>query len=80
MNWKGVTKSTWIRIITLFLVLINQVSISFFHFQLLPFTDEEIYEGVSVVLTVIVSMWTAWKNNSLTKKAQQADHYLESFK
>ena len=77
MNLKGVTKDTWVRIIALFLVLINQISISFFSFELIPFGDDQIYEGVSVVVTVVVVIWSAWKNNSFTKKAQEADKVLK---
>lgn len=75
-NFKGVSKGTWVRIISLFLVLINQISVSLFKFQLLPFEDEQIYEGVSTVLTFIVALWTAWENNSFTEKAQEADKLL----
>ncbi|MDD2297410.1 MAG: SPP1 phage holin family protein [Sphaerochaetaceae bacterium] len=80
MRFKGVTKQTWTRIIGLFLILINQISISFFQFQLLPFGDEQIYEGISVVLTVMASIWTAWKNNSFTLAAQNADVLMYSSK
>lgn len=80
MNLKGVTKATWARIVTLLLALINQISISLFNFQLLPYTDEQIYEGVSTLLTVSVTIWTAWKNNSFTYEAQQADKVMKSLK
>ncbi|GIN71116.1 hypothetical protein J14TS2_15910 [Bacillus sp. J14TS2] len=77
---KNITKATWTRIIVLFLVLINQVSISFFEFEILPFDESNIYEGVSVVLTVGVTIWTAWKNNSITDEAKQADEYLNDLR
>lgn len=72
-NLKGVTPATWVRIVALILVLANQISVSIFNFQLLPFTDEEIYEVVSTVVTVIVTVTTGWYNNSLTENAQEAD-------
>lgn len=77
-NWRGVTKATWVRIVALFLVWANQVCNAFFDFQLLPFTDEQIYEGVSIALTFIVTVWTTWRNNSFTEEAQVADQYLKS--
>lgn len=80
MNFKGVDKSTWARIITLILVLVNQISVSLFDFQLLPYADEQIYEGVSVVLSVVVTIWASWKNNSFTYEAQEADKLLKSLK
>lgn len=80
MNFKGVDRATWVRIIVLFLMLSNLVSVSLFNFQLIPFSDEEVYETVSTVLTVLVTFWTAWSNNSFTKEAQRADKYLEGLK
>lgn len=77
MNLKEVSKATWVRMIALFLVLINQISVSFLGFELLPFGEEQIYEGVSVVVLVIVTIWTSWKNNSFTEKAQKADKHLK---
>lgn len=77
MNIKNVDKSVWVRIIALFLVLINQISVSFFDFQLIPYADEQIYEAVSIVVTTAIAFWTAWKNNSFTQEAQLADEYLK---
>lgn len=80
MNLKNVTVGTWVRVITLFLVFINLISTSLFNFTLLPFSEEDLNQGVSVFLTVIVSLWTAWKNNSFTKPAQLADSNLKALK
>lgn len=80
LNFKDVDKSTWVRVIGLLLILINQISVSFFKFTLLDFADEEIYEGVSTILTVLISVWVGWKNNSFTDKAQEADKVLKSNK
>lgn len=41
---------------------------------LLPYTEEEFYQGLSAVVTVVVSLWSWWKNNSFTAKAIRADH------
>lgn len=40
----------------------------------LPYTEEEFYQGLSAVVTVVVSLWSWWKNNSFTAKAIRADH------
>lgn len=80
VNLKNVTKGTWVRIITLFLVLVNLISTYIFGYVLLPFPEESLNEGVSVLLTVIVTIWTTWKNNSFTKEAQEADKYLKQAK
>lgn len=73
VNLKGVDKATWVRTVTLVLVLLNQLGTSMFKFKLLPFTDAEINEGVAVVLTVGMSIWAGWRNNSFTETAQVAD-------
>lgn len=79
-NFKGVNKATWVRIIGLFLVLMNQISISIFKFELLPFGDEEINEGVSTILTVLIAIVAGWKNNSITESGQKADKVLKEEK
>lgn len=80
INLQGVDKATWVRIIGLFLILINQISISIFEFKLIPFEDAEIYEGISTALTVLIAVWAGWKNNSVTEKAQEADRVLREVK
>lgn len=80
VNFKGVDKLTWTRIIALFILLINQISISFFDFKVIPFEDDQIYEGVSLLLTVLITIWTTWKNNSFTTEAQITDKQLKKLK
>lgn len=64
------------RIIVLIIVLINQLVIAIGHKALIPGLDEDTaYESVSTILTLIVSAYTAWKNNSFTKSAIAADTY-----
>lgn len=40
--------------------------------------DSDIYRIGSVAVTVIMSLITAWKNNSFTPEAIQADEFLQS--
>lgn len=68
-----------VRLIVLALLLINQVLVTF-GFTPLPFTEDQIYEVVSSVATVVVALWAWWKNNSITKEAEQADEYLKELK
>ena len=79
-NLKGVTPATWVRIIATILVAVNLIAVEVFNFQLLPFTDEEIYEGVSALVSVLVVFWVAWKNNSITAEAQEGDAYARRLK
>lgn len=41
----------------------------------LPFSDEEIYMGLTAVFTVAATVWAWWKNNSFTQNAIAADEY-----
>lgn len=74
---KEINKGTIARTIAVIAVLINQFLIMFGKEQL-PFTEDEIYQGVSMVLTVGATLWAWWKNNSFTKEAIEADKYREN--
>lgn len=80
MNLKGVTTGTWVRIIVLSIALINQVLVSVFNFKLPIVDDQQLYENVSQVATIAVALWTSWKNNSITKEAQEADQIIRTKK
>lgn len=68
-----------IRIIVLVAVLINQVLVAMGK-NPLPFADETIYEIASVIATVAVSVYNAWKNNNVTNFAKIAQKVLDSLK
>lgn len=70
---------TIIRTIVLFIALLNQVLTSMGK-NPLPFSDDLIYEAVTLAVTIGASAWAWWKNNSITKKAIVADEYLKSLK
>lgn len=74
-----IKKDTIIRLIVLIIVLINQVLCSkgIIEFE---FDENNIYEVVSVLATIVMSLWTMWKNNSFTKEAIRADEYLKDLK
>lgn len=68
-----------VRLVVLVILLVNQALIVF-GLNPLPFSEEQIYEAVSSVATVVVALWAWWKNNSITKEAQEADEYLQELK
>lgn len=77
LNLKGVSVETWARTIVLLIALAAQFCI------ISGRSEEEInieqwQNYVTYALTVIASVWSWWKNNSFTSKAQQADKYLHS--
>ena len=76
MKIKG---STIARTIILALALINQI-LTVFGFSVIPISDDQITELISLVLTIGASVWAWWKNNSFTKNALEADEVLNELK
>ena len=72
MNFKGVTKETWIRTAVTVLALINQMLVMFGK-EVFPYTVDEMYEVCSAVATVVMTVISWWNNNSFTEVAQLAD-------
>lgn len=56
------------RLIVLLVLLLNQALVTL-GYNPLPFSDEQVYEAVSSVLTVFVAIYTWYKNNDTTDAA-----------
>lgn len=72
LNLKGVTAEVWTRTGILILALVNQavVTLKIKNGE----TDADSFAVLaSYVLVVIGALWSWWKNNSFTKRAQKAD-------
>ncbi len=75
INLRGVSAQTWTRTVVLALALINQALVVFG----ITKTEVEIEtwtQYVSYAFTVFTAVWSWWKNNSFTLKAQEADNIL----
>lgn len=72
-------KETIIRTVLLVLALVNQCLTMSGH-AILPISDEEVTELISLIFTIVTSVWAWWKNNSFTKNAIEADQYLKDLK
>lgn len=70
---------TIIRTIILIVALINQ-GLTMAGVSLLPITDDQIAEVITLVITIGASLWSWWKNNSFTENALKADELLDSLK
>ena len=70
---------TIVRTVVLVLALINQILTSTGH-SVIPVTDDQITELLTLVFTIGASLWAWWKNNSFTKNAIEADKVLEDLK
>ena len=75
----NVKKETIIRTVILVVALINQ-GLTVAGINLLPISDEQITEFLSLGLTIVASLWAWWKNNSFTADAIEADAYLKNLK
>ncbi len=72
---RKIEKGTIVRTVVLAVALVNQ-GLTISGHNPLPFTNEEVGQGVSMILTVGASLWAWWKNNSFTQAAIAADERL----
>lgn len=75
----NVKTDTIIRTLVLVLALINQILEST-GYSIIPVTDEQLSELITLVFTIGASLWAWWKNNSFTKNAIKADEILAEMK
>lgn len=71
-----VKTETIIRTICLVIALVNQ-ALAILGRDKIPITDDQVYQLVTIIVTIVVSVWTWWQNNSFTKAAIEADKYME---
>lgn len=70
---------TIIRTIVTFFVLINS-TLAILGKNKLPWTEDEMYTGVSAAAALVTTLWSWWKNNSFTAAAIKADSYMNGLK
>lgn len=70
---------TIIRTVVLVLALTNNCLTMTGH-SVLPVTDEQVSELLSLAFTIGAALWAWWKNNSFTKAAIAADEVLAELK
>lgn len=71
--------NTLVRLIVMILVGVNSIAM-LYGYQLIPFTDEEIATGISVVALVISEIWNHYKNNNYTPEAKKVQGKLDEMK
>lgn len=74
-----IKKETIVRTAVTLLALVNSV-LTMTGKNPLPWSEEELYSGMSAILAVITTIWSWWKNNSFTHEAIVADSYLKDLK
>lgn len=70
---------TIIRTVCLVVALINQALTIAGH-SILPVTDEQVAEVLTLGFTIVTSLWAWWENNSFTKAAIEADNAMQAIK
>ena len=75
----NVKMDTIARTICLMIALANQI-LAFCGKNAIPITENDVYQIVSLLATVGISVWNWWKNNSFTKEAIQADELMNKLK
>ena len=79
INVSGITVSTWVR--TIMLILSVAVYVLKLFDVTIPIVDENVISEVLVALIGVISFLQAyWKNNSITKAAQEADQIMQDKK
>ena len=76
---KNVKIGTIVRLIVMILSMVNML-LTVNGKNPLPWSEDEMYMGLSQVAAILTTVWTWWKNNSFTKEAIKADEYLEELK
>lgn len=74
-----VKTETIIRTIVLILALANQV-LAIYGKDKIPVTEDEVYQLVTLIVTIGSAIWAWWKNNSFTQPAIKADEYMEQLR
>lgn len=78
MNTK-IQPDTIARTIVLALALLNQL-LAIFGKGTIQIAENDIYQVVSIIWTIVSAVVAWWYNNSFTKHAIRADDYLASLK
>lgn len=74
-----VKTDTIIRTIVLIIALANQI-LAMFGREAFPVTEDQVYQIVTIIVTVGAAVWAWWKNNSFTANAIRADEILENMR
>lgn len=72
---RKIETGTIVRTAVLTFALINQ-GLTISGHNPLPFSEDEVGQAVSMILTVGASLWAWWKNNSFTQAAIIADENM----
>ncbi|OKL36983.1 phage holin [Domibacillus mangrovi] len=73
---KNIDNGTIVRTVVLFVALLNQTLV-LIGFSPLPFENEQVENFITILLTVVASVWAWWQNNAITRKARRNEEILK---
>lgn len=76
---KNNKQSAIVRLVALVILMLNQALVTL-GYNPLPFSDEQIYEAISIIAVVVVAIWNWWKNNNVTDVALAGQAEIERIK
>lgn len=79
INLKNVNVSTWVRLAMMVIALVSYLAKEF-GLVAPEITENQVYNVVIIVFTVVSFLQAYWKNNSFTEAAQEADNYFNLLK
>lgn len=79
MKDNKVKTDTIIRTIVLIIALVNQV-LAIMGKQAFPVTEDEVYQVVTLIVTIGASVWAWWKNNSFSAEAIAGDNLMNKLR
>lgn len=74
-----ISVGTVIRTVCLLLALVN-LTLETFGKRIIPISDEQVSELITLIFTIVTSVISFWKNNSFTQEAIIADGLMKDMK
>jgi len=74
-----VKTDTIVRTIVLIIALANQI-LAILGKEAFPVTEDQVYQIVTLIVTIAASVWSWWKNNSFTEAAIEGDKVKDRLK
>lgn len=74
-----ISSATIIRTLILVFALINQI-LTATGYNPLPFSEDEVYNVLTGIITAAAALAAWWKNNSFSQEAIQADTLMKQLK
>ena len=76
---ENISVGTVIRTVCLLLALVN-LTLETFGKRIIPISDEQVSELITLIFTIVTSVISFWKNNSFTQEAIIADGLMKDMK